>query len=74
MEFTTNSDQFGKNLRRIRLSRHMSQKELAKQCGVSVYRIRMTESGTIRLFEDIYLDALCTALHTTLDELFSTNV
>ncbi len=74
MEIITNSGQLGKNLRSLRLKRGLSQKALAKQCGVSVYRIRMTEAGTIRLFEAIYLDALCTALSTTLDELFSTNV
>ncbi len=73
MDIRTTSDQLGKNLRRIRLRKELSQKALAKLCGVSVYRIRMTESGAIRFFEDIYLKALCTALNTDLGALFSTS-
>ncbi len=72
MTICLSSDQFGKNMRRLRLKQKLSQKALAEKCGVSVYRIRMTESGRIRQLEDVYFASLCDALKVTNDEFFST--
>ncbi len=62
MVIVLNNDQFARNLRARRQKLRLSQKALAKQCGISVYRLRYMERGRIRDLEDVWMQALCDAL------------
>ena len=63
---------FGKNLRRIRLQKQLSQKALSAAIGVSVYSIRGWEWGTlVPQIDDDILRRLCRTLDVPAEELFS---
>lgn len=60
---------FGKNLRRIRLSKAISQERLADEANVQLSQIGRIERGEINTtISTAYL--LATALNVSLDELF----
>ncbi len=69
MVIVVNSSAFGEKLRSIRLKQRLSQKALARQCGISVYRLRRIEQGYIVDIEDAVMQALCAALGKRLEEL-----
>lgn len=64
-----NNDKFGKRLRTVRQKLGISRASLARECGISVYRLRRLENGEILEIENSLFQAICTVLARGVEEL-----
>lgn len=69
MDIVWSGPELGRRIRSYRQQRKLSQKALAKAAGVSVYCIRLLESGEIREADAGAFAALCQALDVEMEVL-----
>lgn len=74
MDIIWSGNEMGQKIRFYRLKRKLSQKALAKAVGVSVYRIRLMESGEIRESDATVFMALCQALNVEMEVMTNAEV
>lgn len=69
MEIIWSSPEIGRRIRYYRTKRKLSQKALARMVGVSVYRIRLMESGRVMQADSLIFSALCHAFNVDMEVL-----
>lgn len=67
MEIVWSGPEMGRKIRYYRKKRKLSQKALAKMAGVSVYRIRLMESGEIQQADAGVFMEMCQALDVEME-------
>ncbi len=73
MIIAVSSNQFGRRLRSARRKKGISQKNLAIQCGITLYRIRRIEQGLVLNMEEKLLQDLCQAVGSSAEQLIFTD-
>ncbi len=74
MIVVANDGVFGKNIRCLRLKKHISQKALARELGISVRAVRLMEAGHLRELEYERLKVLYDILGTNVESILEENM